>query len=257
MLYISSNLRSLRSKRNLSQLAVSDAMKFGLDQYKKYEYGKNTPPAESLLVISRFYHISIDLLLTVDLEKVSIGDLVTLENNRIVLPITVDCNGNNLVEVVTQKAKAGYAAGGYTDFSFISELDHISLPWLDKNEKHRVFPLDGDSMPPHNDKSSIIGKYIDKLGDVVDGKTYIIITKNNEMVYKRLNRNGKNTFSLTSDNSFYNSYEINFSDIAEIWEYAGSLEREQFKPETNDINNLTMVIKKIERDMVEIKAKMA
>lgn len=257
MLYISDNLKFLRNKRNLSQQAASDGMKFGLDQYKKYEYGKNTPPAESLLVISRFYHVSIDLLLTVDLQKVSIDDLVTLEDNRILLPITVDDNGNNLIEVVTHKAKAGYAAGGYADFSFISELDHIYLPWLNKNEKHRVFPIDGDSMPPHNDKSSIIGKYVEKLGDVVDGKTYIIITKNNEMVYKRLNKNGKNTFFLISDNSFYNPYEIKFSDIAEIWEYTGSLEREQFKPETYDMNNLTMVIKKIERDMVEIKAKIA
>jgi hypothetical protein len=98
---------------------------------------------------------------------------------------------------------------------------------------------------------------VEKFGDVVDGKTYIIITKNSEMIYKRLNKNGKNTFTLNSDNLFYNSYEIKFSDIAEIWEYAGSLEREQFKPETYDMNNLTMVIKKIERDMDEIKAKIA
>lgn len=257
MLYISDNLKFLRSKRNLSQQAASDGMKFGLDQYKKYEYGKNTPPAESLLIISRFYHVSIDLLLTVDLRKVSIDDLVTLEDNRIVLPITVDDNGNNLIEVVTHKVKAGYAAGGYADFNFISELDHIHLPWLNKNEKYRVFPIDGDSMPPHNNKSSIIGKYVEKLGDVTDGKTYIVLTKNNEMVYKRLNKNGKNMFVLNSDNSFYNSYEIKFSDIAEIWEYAGSLEREQFKPEIYDMNNLAMVIKKIERDMGEIKAKIA
>lgn len=255
MLYISGNLKFLRAKRNLSQREASDGMRFGLDQYKKYEYGKNTPPAESLLIISRFYHISIDLLLTVDLRKVSIEKLFTLEDNRIVLPITVDDNGDNMIEVVTNKAKAGYAAGGYADFSFISELDYIYLPWLDKNEKHRVFPVDGDSMPPHNNKSSIIGKYVERLGDVVDGRTYIIITKNNEIVYKRLNKNGNNSFELISDNSFYKPYQVKFSDIAEIWEYVGSLERERFKPEAYDMNNLTMVIKKIERDMGEIKAK--
>ena len=35
------------------------------------------------------------------------------------------------------------------------------------------------------------------------------------------------------------------------------VEREQFKPEIYDTDNLTMIIKKIEHDMCEIKAKIA
>ena len=254
MLYISDNLKYLRNKKKLSQQEVADGMKLPVDRYKKYEYGTNTPPAETLLIISRFYHISIDLLLTVDLRKVSIDDLLKLEDNRIVLPITVDRNGENMIEIVTHKAKAGYASGGYADFTFISELDHVYLPWLDKNEKYRTFPVDGDSMPPHNSKSYIIGKYIEKLDDVVDGKTYIVITKNQEMVYKRLNKNGKNTFILNSDNTHYKSYDMKFSDIAEIWEYAGSLERENFRPENYDSNRLEGVIRKLQLDISAIKS---
>jgi len=257
MLYISDNLKYLRGKRTLSQQEAADSMKFGLDQYKKYEYGKNTPPAESLLVISRFYGVSIDLFLTVDLSKVKIDDLMKLENNRILMPIAVDRNGENLIEVVTHKAKAGYAAGGYAEFKFISELDHISLPWLGKNEKYRVLPIDGDSMPPHNNDSYIVGKYIEKLGDVVDGRTYVIVTYNREMVYKRLNRNGKNDFMLNSDNRFYKSYEVKFSEIAEIWEYAGSLERGIFKPVKNEIQPFEDVIRKLQMDVMEIREKVS
>jgi transcriptional regulator with XRE-family HTH domain len=93
MLYISDNLKYLRGKRKLSQQEAADAMKFGLDQYKKYEYGKNTPPAESLLVISRFYGVSIDLFLTVDLSKINVEDLMKLDNNRILMPISVSKTG--------------------------------------------------------------------------------------------------------------------------------------------------------------------
>lgn len=253
MLYISDNLKWLRSKRNLSQQEAADGMNLPLDRYKKYEYGKNTPPAETLLIISRYYHISIDLLLTVDLRKTSIDDLVRLEDNRIVLPITVNSEGQNLVEIVTHKAKAGYAAGGYADFTFMSQLEHISIPWLNKNEKYRTFPVDGDSMPPHNSKSFIIAKYVEKLGDVVDGKTYIVITTNNEMVYKRLNKNGKNTFTLNSDNTFYKPYDVKFSAIAEIWEYVGSIERENFRPENYTSENLERIIRKLQNDVMEIK----
>ena len=257
MLYISDNLKWLRSKRNLSQQKAAEGMRLGLDQYKKYEYGKNSPPAEALIAISRFYHISIDLLLTVDLRKINIDNLLRLEDNRILLPIKVDSQGENLVEIVTHKAKAGYAAGGYADYNFISELEHIHLPWLHKNEKYRTFPIDGDSMPPHNSKSYIIGKYVEKLGDIIDGKTYVVITTNKEMVYKRLNKNGKNSFALHSDNSFYKTYDVKFSEIAEIWEYVGSVEREQFKPDTYDITDLSTVIRKLQHDLSDLKQKMS
>ena len=256
MLYISDNLKHLRSRKKLSQQEVADGMKLPVDRYKKYEYGTNTPPAETLLLISRFYHISIDLLLTVDLRKVSIENLLKLEDNRIVLPITIDREGENMIEVVSHKAKAGYAAGGYADFTFISELEHVHLPWLDSNEKYRTFPVEGDSMPPHNSKSYIIGRYVEKLGDVVDGKTYIVVTRSQEMVYKRLNRNGKNSFLLNSDNSFYKSYGIKYSDIAEIWEYAGSLERENFKPESLDVDSLEVVIRKLQADLSDIRSRL-
>ena len=257
MLYISDNLKWLRGKQNLSQQKAAEGMKFGLDQYKKYEYGKNTPPAEALLVISRFYHISIDLLLTVDLSKIDLDSLLRLEDNRILFPIKVDAQGENLVEIVTHKAKAGYASGGYADYNFISELEHIHLPWLNKNEKYRTFPIDGDSMPPHNSKSYVIGKYVEKLGDVIDGKTYVIITTNKEMVYKRLNKNGKNSFSLHSDNTFYEPYPVKFSEIAEIWEYVGSLEREQFKPDTYNVMELSSVIRKLQEDVSDLKEKLS
>jgi transcriptional regulator with XRE-family HTH domain len=255
MLFISTNLKWLRNKQNLTQHEAANAMKMGIDQYKKYEYGKNVPPAESLLVISKFYLLSIDLLLTVDLSKINTDELINLEGNRILLPILVDKKKENLIEIVTHKAKAGYAAGGYADYQFISELDHISLPWLNKNEKYRTFPIEGDSMPPHTNKSFVIGKYVEKLGDVIDGKTYIIISIHQEIVYKRLNKNGKNIFMLHSDNRSYNPYEIKFSEIAEIWEYVGSLEREHFKPEQYDVNQLGSVIRKLHLDIAELKEK--
>ncbi len=256
MLYISDNLKWLRNKSQLTQQEAADGMKFGIDQYKKYEYGRNIPPAESLLVISRYYHVSIDLLLTVDLSKIDLNSLLRLEDNRILFPIKVDATGENLVEIVTHKAKAGYAAGGYADYNFISELDHIHLPWLRNNEKYRTFPIEGDSMPPHNNQSFIIGKYVEKLGDVIDGKTYVVITTNREMVYKRLNKNGKNSFALQSDNSFYEPYDVKFSEIAEIWEYVGSIEREANKPTVYDASDLSAVIRRLQQDVGELKKKL-
>jgi transcriptional regulator with XRE-family HTH domain len=251
MSIFSDNLRYLREMRKKSQQQTAESLEIKRGRYEPYESGKVEPPYEMLKRIARHYGISIDLLLSVDVRKYRIEELLTLDDNRIVLPIMVDAQGDNLVEIVTHKAKAGYAAGGYADVGFISELDHIRLPWLNRNEKYRTFPIDGDSMPPHNDQSYIIGKYVERLSDITDGKTYVVVTKNREMVYKRVSRKGR-ALVLASDNRFYAPYEIPVSEVAEIWEYAGSLERSGFTPETPDAGRLEDVIRKLQADVAAL-----
>lgn len=253
MLFISDNLKWLRSRQNLSQQNAANGMKFGLDQYKKYEYGKNTPPAEALIVISRFYHISIDLLLTVDLRKVIIDNLLKLEDNRIVLPITIDNTGNNLIEIVPIKARAGYLTG-YADVEFIENLPQISLPFLGPG-KMRAFPVDGDSMPPHTDQSFILGKYIENLNEVKINKTYILVTMADGITYKRLRSKNKNSILVEPDNVIYHPYEIRLCDILEIWEYVAHIGRNDDRLEISNSNDIKVMFIELKRDINELKKK--
>jgi hypothetical protein len=80
-------------------------------------------------------------------------------------------------------------------------------------------------MPPHKKGSFIVGQYVD--WGVMDGK-YIVITKSQGIVYKRLNKNGRNALMLHSDNTIYLPYEIKASEILEIWEYACSIAANEF-----------------------------
>lgn len=243
MLYISDNLKWLRGKRNLSQQKAADGMKFGLDQYKKYEYGKNSPPADALVVISRFYHISIDLLLTTDLRKIPIDNLMQLEDNRIVLPIMVDSDGSNLIEIVPHKAKAGYLTG-YSDSNYIESLQQVSLPFLGHG-KMRAFPIDGDSMPPHTDSSFIVGRYVENLGEIKKDRTYILVTVDEGITYKRLSSKNDTALFVEPDNIIYNPYEIKLSNILEIWEYVAHIGRDDSKQtitEPDDVKTMFGVI---------------
>jgi transcriptional regulator with XRE-family HTH domain len=253
MLYISDNLKYLRSRRNLSQQEAADGMKMPIDRYKKYEYGKNTPPAETLLSISRFYHISIDLLLTVDLRKTSVENLLKLEDNRIVLPIAVDSRGENLIEIVAHKARAGYLTG-YADPEFIEGLQQISLPFLGPG-KFRAFPIGGDSMPPHNDKAFIVGRYVENLGEVSSGKTYILVTRSEGITYKRLKGTAKDALTVESDNLIYSPYAIKLSDIIEIWEYTAHIGRDDSRPVSDDDSMMAMLME-LKREVTEIKKKL-
>lgn len=57
------NLRVLRKRRGLSQVAVQ--MATGIEQalLSKYENGHRVPPTETLMILSDFYDVSIDYIL--------------------------------------------------------------------------------------------------------------------------------------------------------------------------------------------------
>jgi phage repressor protein C with HTH and peptisase S24 domain len=172
------------------------------------------------------------------LTENSIEDLLKLGDNRILLP-TVD-QGENIIEIIPHKAQAGYLSG-YADPEFIESLQHIH--YLFTNGKFRAFPVDGDSMPPHKKGSFIVGQYVERLGD--DGK--YMITKSG-IVYKRLNKNGRNALMLHSDNTIYLPYEIKASEILEIWEYACSIATNEFTPDDLSAESLKDMFRELRRN---------
>ncbi len=251
MSLFSDNIRALRVRDKISQEKLAEHLQITRGRYVKYEDGTSEAPYEILKKIALYFHLSIDLLLSVDTRKIDVTDLIRLENNRLLLPIQVDPNGDNIIEIVTEKAKAGYLTG-YSDPEYIESLQQINLPFLGSG-KHRGFPVEGDSMPPHEEGSIIVGRYVEKLGEVQDGKTYILITKNHGMVYKRLNKNKKNALVLESDNRFYPNYEVKFSDILEIWEFRCNIGRTDNKQPITEIESLKDILLELKREVAEIK----
>ena len=245
MSIFSDNLRYLRFKSGMSQQKVADALLIPRDRYSKYEQNTD-PPLDCLQRISRYYHVSIDLLLSFDIRRVPYEDLLQLEENRILLPITVDNDGQNQIEIVGAKAQAGYLAG-YGDPEFIESLQRISLPFL-TNGKYRAFPVTGDSMPPHKEGSFVVGEYVERISDIVDGKTYILITKNNGMSYKRLYKKNKNGVMAHSDNTIYEPYEVLFSDVLEVWRYACSIATQEFNQNDLGVWSVQDVLQGIRND---------
>jgi len=201
----------------MSQQSVADEiLGMSRDRYSKYESGRSEPPYDVLIKISRYYNISIDLLLTVDIKKYPLDNIVNLPDNRIVLPILVDEAGENKIEIVPHKASMGYL-NGYNDPEYIESLQYMSLPFL-RNGKYRAFPAGGDSMPPYNDSTYFIGEYVESRNDLKKGVTYIFVTREG-FVYKRYADQNEFGTLVSADNSFYDPYEIEWSQVLEIWKY--------------------------------------
>jgi len=245
MSVFSDNIRFLRDQKNLTQEALSEEIQLSRVRYSKYEGGRSEAPYEVLIRISKYFKVSIDLLLTVDIRKFPLEEMVNLPGNKILFPVAVDTEGNNFIEIVPQKASMGYLKG-FSDPEFIESLQKMQLPFL-KNGKYRAFLADGDSMPPFADQSIIIGEYIEELEDLKSNKEYIFVT-NEGITYKTFLKRGKKFVTVSADNPFYEPYNIALEDIVEVWRYVRGILPQDYKPyvlpDEANLKNLLLEAKK-------------
>jgi phage repressor protein C with HTH and peptisase S24 domain len=182
---------------------------------------------EVLVRISDVFHISLDILLREELSKMPESKLreITFSAEDYpsgkflrVLTTMVDSNERELIEMVSEKAKAGYTSG-YADPEFIGELPRFQLPMLPGNRKYRGFQLSGDSMLPMASGSWVIAEYVDDWQRLKDGSRCVVLTRNDGIVFKIVYRHSDMTYLLVSQNPSYQPYELNVQEIVEIWRF--------------------------------------
>ena len=134
--------------------------------------------------------------------------------------IAVNQTGDENVVYVPVKARAGYL-DGYGDPEYIETLPSFNMPHL-TNGTYRCFEVKGNSMVrTFFDGDLVFGKYVEDLNDIKDGRIYVIVSKNDGIVLKRvINRvTERRKLILKSDNKDgnYPTYTINAEDIVEVW----------------------------------------
>ena len=180
MANISKNIKHLRSLKKLSQEGLSEELRVTRSRIGSYEENRSSPSIEMLIKLSDYFKVPIDILLRNDLTKAKDSSFIEIGNQRVLFPITVDEDNENLIEVVPVKASAGYLAG-YDDPEYIEQLEKIKLPFLPTG-KHRAFPIKGDSMLPMKSGSFVVGRFVEDRIEIKTGKTYVLITLNDGMV---------------------------------------------------------------------------
>jgi transcriptional regulator with XRE-family HTH domain len=217
---INKNIRYLREQAGWTQKELAGKLDVKLPVIGSYEEFRSIPPIPIATKIADAFNIDLDSLIRVDLgkgkKKKNNSDRYKRGND--VLAITVDSQNKENVELVNQKASAGYLAG-YNDTEFVQELPKLQLPFLSRNNTHRAFEIMGDSMLPVPSRSIVIGEYVSDLSEIKDGEPYIIITEEEGIVYKRVYNflKDSNGMLLVSDNPLYKPYFIHFHDVVEVW----------------------------------------
>lgn len=264
-MYFASNIKLLRKRRNRTQDVVANELGVSRSTINSYENGIIVnPTVEALVAFSKYFRVSIDTLIKTDLEKLSESQLSELEKGYDVymtggklrvLATTVDSMNRENIEVVPLRAKAGYTAG-YNDPEFISTLPTFQLPFLSQDRKYRTFQIDGDSMLPIRHGSWIVAEFVQDWRDVRDGSAYIVVTKDDGIVFKVVYNQSKKfrNFLLRSLNPAYEPYEVPVNEVLEIWKFINFISGELPEPETTQ-DQISKMVMKLQQEMEAVRAK--
>lgn len=217
---LSNNLKYLRKKRNLSQQELSADFEIPRTTLGDYERGKTEPNLATLIKISEYFNTSLDLLIK---SKLSNDEFEIVNDNKLkILAISIDSESKGNIELVDTKAEAGYLES-FQDPEYIRDLPKIAIPQLAEGT-YRGFEITGDSMLPLESGSIIISQYVESISSLKDDRTYIIVSKSEGLVYKRVRNDKTNQrLILISDNPLYLPYTLDYQEVEEIWQYHASL----------------------------------
>lgn len=262
----SNNIKLLRTRRNKTQDIVARELGMSRSTLNSYENGSvKNPTLEALMGFSKYFKVSIDTLVKMDLGKLSGFQLAELERGHDVyitgsklrvLATTVDSENKENVEAVPLKAKAGYK-NGYADPDFIKKLPTFQLPILFNDRKYRMFQIDGDSMLPIPDQSWVIGEYVENWHDIRNGHAYILLTQDEGIVFKNVfnQLKKKKKLELHSLNTEYKPYDLDVNDVKEVWKFCNYISSEIPEPVRHK-DELLGLVEKMEEELMVIKNKL-
>ncbi|HTH56522.1 MAG TPA: LexA family transcriptional regulator [Cyclobacteriaceae bacterium] len=257
MISLNENLRTLRKKLQLTQDEFAQKLGIKRSLVGAYEEGRAEPRAELLQRMAELFGVSMESLISVDLTKAEPKTPASFSRGRDVLVVTVDQHRKENIEFVPVKASAGYLSG-YADPEYVKELPRFNLPIL-KQGTYRAFEIKGDSMLPLMPGSIVVGEYVEKLNDIKSGKTYIMVTQHEGVVYKRvfnyLDENGK--LFLVSDNRQYAPYQIDGEEVLEAWSAKAYISVQFPEVESKQevtVDQLASVVLDLQKELFQLKS---
>ncbi len=260
---IGNNLKLIRKSKKKSQEEVATDLGLTRSSYSGYENGIAEPNIDTIIALSNYYNVPIDALVKKDFTTFSENDWTNVKNgtyaditgkNLRILTSILDQNEDEVIEMIPQQARAGYTSG-YADPDYLKVLPTFTLPFLSKNKKYRSFPIIGDSMPPVDEGSFVVGEYVQNWSSVRSGTPCIVVTKDDGIVFKIVNNyiEKNQTVELVSTNPAYAPYFVHVNEIVEVWKFVNYIAKTLPELRADD-QMLTKSIQDLQREVQQMKA---
>lgn len=256
MNYLAHNIKHIRGLKKLTQEQFAEDMEVSRSRISSYEESRAIPPIDFLIELSSYFNIPIDILIKNDLSKSQNDSFIEIGNRRVLFPITVDGTNDELIEIVPVEASAGYLQG-YADPEYIEHLHKIKLPFLPTGT-HRAFPIKGDSMLPVKSGSYIVARFVDDIRNIKNGTTYIVLTLNDGIVYKRVfNKIEEHkTLLMVSDNKRYDAYHVPIDEVLELWEFTCCINTQEYDEHELKISSIASMLNNLGVELKSLKTLM-
>ncbi|PWT77204.1 MAG: XRE family transcriptional regulator [Bacteroidetes bacterium] len=243
------NLKYLRKLRGWTQEEFAAKLKIKRSLLGAYEEERAEPRIEVLETAGDIFKLTMDELLLKNLNESKSSGYIARRRAQKLAAATND------IQLVPVKAAAGYLAG-YADPEFLDELNTFTLPMLAPGN-YRAFEIVGDSMLPTPSGSVIVGEKIESMNDVKSNQTYIVVSRNEGIVYKRVLKNNKlkNKLTLMSDNTAYQPYNVNEEDVIELWKAQMVMSKVNTQQRW-DVNQLANLVSNLQDQVSVLKKKM-
>jgi len=246
------NLKYLRKFRGWTQEEFAHKLNIKRSLIGAYEEERADPRLDVLETVAEMFKLTLDELLLQDLSVNNRAPQSFLAKRRQQKMMSAD---RNLIHFVPVKAAAGYLTS-YADSEFIDELNTFTLPML-SGGNYRAFEIIGDSMLPTPSGSIIVGEKVESMDDVKNHQAYIVVSRNEGIVYKRIVKNNRSRARITleSDNPAYQPYQVNSEDVVELWQaqvVIGKVAQQQ----RWDVNSLASLVNNLQGQVSSLKKKM-
>ncbi len=242
------NLKYLRKLRGWTQEEFAQKLRIKRSLLGAYEEERAEPRIDILELVADMFKLTLDDLLRKDVSDTKTNYIAKRRAQKL-------ANGRIDISFVPIKAAAGYLVG-YSDPEFVDELNTFTLPMLAGGD-YRAFEIVGDSMMPTPSGSVIVGERVQSFDDVKSNQTYIVVSKNDGIVYKRIMKNNKqkNKMTLVSDNPSYQPYTVNSDDIVEVWQAQMIISKANTQQRW-DANQLAGLVNNLQQQVSVLKKRM-
>ncbi len=242
------NMKYLRKLRGWTQEEFAQKLRIKRSLLGAYEEERAEPRIEVLEAVADMFKLTLDDLLRKDVSDNKGSYIARRRAQKL-------AHGRTDIPFVPVKAAAGYL-NGYGDPEFIDELNTFTLPMLAGGD-YRAFEILGDSMMPTPSGSVIVGERVQNLEEVKTNQTYIVVSKADGIVYKRILKNNrqKNKLTLVSDNPAYQPYLVNSEDILEVWQAQMVISKANTQQRW-DVNQLASLVNNLQQQVTTLKKRM-
>jgi transcriptional regulator with XRE-family HTH domain len=243
------NLKYLRKLRGWTQEEFAQKLRIKRSLLGAYEEERAEPRIDVLEVVCDIFKLTLDDLLRKDLSDSKSNYIAKRRAIKL-------ASGRSDIPFVPVKAAAGYLAG-YADPEFVDELNTFTLPML-SGGNYRAFEIIGDSMLPTPSGSVIVGEKVESVEEVKNNTACIVVSRNEGIVYKRVQKNGrvKNKLTLASDNPVYHPYTVNTEDVLEMWQAQMVLSKAN-QQQRWDMGQLTNIVSDLQEQVISLRKKMS